>query len=42
MTESQEVSKLKECMNRKGMFVQVEEKVAGFLLRGFYCLRAIV
>lgn len=32
MTESQEVSKLKECMNRKGMFVQVEgEVVGGFL-----------
>lgn len=35
MTESQELSKLKECMNRKGMFVQVEGEVVRFFLRGF-------
>lgn len=35
MTESQEVSKLKECMNRKGMFVQVEGEVVGVFLKGF-------
>lgn len=39
MTESQEVSKLKECMNRKGMFVQVEGE-EGCFFEGFYSLRA--